>query len=341
MSDFDIDDALEAFRDTIQTKANPKDRVGERTANSYERNVRFFVEWLDDERDKTPLEATTSDLRVYLQSCVKDGDKPNTVKTRRSAVSRFYDELPQMAQDDKLTLSEADCPDNPEEGYDATWSVSETHMEEQTGEELHYLKPEQVTELRKNVPAPKLRNRLIVRLLYSTAMRVSELINVRLHHINRDERTISVPSVTSKGDSRTVAYKDTVVNDLRRWIDGGYRDAEHYAEESDYLFPTAQAEKISRETVRTVILEAIENSPNIQNRVIYTDNQGNKKRKYNVHTLRHSAACNLLDAGVLNVREIQEFLGHSDLETSESYLKIVSKDATDKYIERGGPPEGD
>lgn len=336
----DFESAVDSFVQTIKNKANKKDRVGERTGKSYRRNVRFFVEWLEAERDKTPLEANTSDLRVYLQQCVADGDKDNTIKTRRSAISRFYAELPNMAADGKIAVSADDCPTNPEEGYDATWSVSETHKEKMSGREIDNLTPQEVKQLTSNVPAPTVRNKLIVRLLYQSAMRVSEMTHVKLHDIDRDTREISVPAVTSKSGSRTVAYKPTLTKLLRRWEKGGYRDAEHYADESPYLFPTAQAEKISRETVRTVIRQAAENA-GMDNHTIYTDKAGNERKKISPHILRHSMAINCLKAGTMNVRELQDFLGHTDLETTETYLNMASDDHVDKYHDTHGPPEGE
>ena len=50
-------------------------------------------------------------------------------------------------------------------------------------------------------------------------------------------------------------------------------------------------------------------------------------------------AVNTLKSGTLNVRELQEFLGHHSLEMTETYLQIGSDDAIDAYKERGGPPE--
>jgi len=330
------------FYDEVMNKANDKDRVGERTATGYVRNVRRFVDYLRENRRKTPLEADTSDLRRFLRQCRRDGDKDNTLKTRRSAVSRFYSELAVLATDDVLPVSPDDVPENPEEGYEATWSVDETHKHKQSGgeSEIEYLKPEQVKRLYSNAPAPTLRNKLIIRLLYQTGMRVSELTHTKLRHVRRDDREIDVPAVTSKSNSRTVAYKPSLDSLLRRWIDGGYRDGEHYAEGSPYLFPTAQAEKISRETVRTVIRQAADNA-DMDNSVIYTDKAGNDRHPISPHILRHSMAVNSLSVGTLNVRELQEILGHSDLETTEKYLKIASDDATDKYHNTGGPPEGD
>ena len=327
---------LYEFRGEVLNKANDKDRVSERTADSYERNIRRFIDFLRDRRDKKPLAADTSDLRQFLRHCRRNGDSDNTIKTRRSAVSRFYDELPVMAEDGLLPFDKGECPANPEDGYDATWTVSETEKEKQ-GEGVAHLPPEDITTLWQNVPAPKLRNKLIIRLGYQTGARVSELAHIKLRDIDRDKRVITLPAVSSKSDTRPVAYKPSLDSDLRRWIDGGLREAVPYASESEYLFPTKQSERISRETVRTVVRQAAESAD--LNHDIYTDNQGNTRTKVSPHILRHSMAVNTLKAGTLNVRELQEFLGHSDLETTEKYLKIASEDATDKYHDKGGPPE--
>lgn len=337
-AEIDLDETLSAFETTIRNKPNQADRVSERTATSYLRNVRYFIEWLAEERDKQLLEAGTSDLRVYLQDCRASGDKDKTLVTRRSAISRFYAELPKMAEDGKLPVDPSACPENPEEGYDATWTVKSSHKEQESGEAIQHLKPAEVKQLWQHVPAPKLRNKLLIRLGYQTGMRVSELTSIKLQHVDREEREIRVPAVTSKSDSRTVAYKPSLDSLLRRWMDGGLRDAVPYAAESEYLFPTVESERISRESVRRVVREAADSTE--LNHDIYTDKSGNTRTKVSTHILRHSMAVNSLKAGTLNVRELQEFLGHHSLDVTESYLKIASDDATAAYKERGGPPEG-
>lgn len=336
---------LSQFRREILNKPNENDRVSERTAESYVRNIRVFFEYLRDNRQKKPLEADTSDLRQFLRHYKSNGDSDYTLKTRRSAVSRFYSELSVMARDDVLPISEGDCPPNPEEGYDATWSVNKTEKERHTGDELHYFTPKEVKMLCQNVPAAqtggKLRNRLIVRMLYQTGMRVSELTHVRVNRdIDREKHEISVPSISSKSGGRLVAYKSTLDSDLRRWLDGGHRDSVPYADESPYLFPTNRSERISTETVRRIIREAADNA-GLDNPTVYTDNAGRERSLLNVHSLRHSMAINTLESGAMNVRELQEFLGHAELETTEQYLKIAADGAVDAYKDANGPPEGD
>lgn len=338
--------ALDAFETVAKNKPNPQDRISQRTVNSYRRNIRYFVEWLAEERDKGPLEANSADLEVYLTQRKAgtidggDGDKDKTIVTRRSAISRFYDELPGLAQQGYIDIDPDDCPENPEEGYDGTWTVRKSYKEQQSGDEIPYLEPREVKQLWQNIPTPVDRNRLLIRMLYQTGMRVSELINIEVDaHLDRDNREIKVPASISKSDGRTVAYKSTLDEDLRLWLDGGYRDSVPGATESKYLFPTVESERISRESVRRVVREAAESAD--LNRDIYTDKSGNTRTKVSPHILRHSMAVNTLMAGTMNVRELQDFLGHTELETTEVYLNIASDDHVDTYKEKGGPPEGD
>lgn len=329
---------LHEFLTTIQNKPNENDRVSERTANSYERNVRYFIEWLSEEQGTHPLDVDSSDLEEYLIHCRSTGDKDKTIVTRRAAISRFYDELQGLARRGKLGVSPDVIPENPEAQYDGTWSVSESHKHSESGEELSYLSPEEVRKLWENVPSPRIRNRLILRLMYQTGMRVSEVINIRYKRdIDYDTRVIRIPSSTSKGDSRRVAYKPSLDNLLRRWVEGGMRSGVPGADESEYLFPTVESDQISRETIRRIVRKAAESAD--LNHDIYTDNAGNTRTKVSPHILRHSMAVNTLKASTMNVRELQQFLGHHSLSVTEQYLKIASDDAVDAYKDKGGPPE--
>jgi integrase/recombinase XerD len=55
-----------------------------------------------------------------------------------------------------------------------------------------------------------------------------------------------------------------------------------------------------------------------------------RKRRVSIHTLRHSYATHLLEAGV-NIRAIQRYLGHSQLETTMVYLHLTNKDQEGAY----------
>ncbi len=55
-----------------------------------------------------------------------------------------------------------------------------------------------------------------------------------------------------------------------------------------------------------------------------------KKRRVNIHTLRHSYATHLLEAGT-NPRAIQQYMGHSNLETTMAYFHLTRKGSEEAY----------
>ena len=332
----DLEEALAAFSRETKNKPNSSDSISESTAYSYRRNIRYFVEYLREQRNKGILEAETSDLRTYLTDCSAEGDKEKTIVTRRSAISRFYAELPTLAEDGRIPVAPEDCPENPEDGYDGTWAIDSSHKANESAEAVSYLSPAAVKQLWTNVPSPTLRNRLMIRMMYQTGVRSGELVQFRISNIDRDDRIIKIPaSISKSGDFREVAYKPSLDSLLQRWIDGGYRDA--VPRDSPFLFPTSKSAHITRGWFRGIVHEAADKAD--LNEAIYTDIDGKTITKVSPHILRHSFAINSLKENVLNVRELQELLGHSSLETTETYLEIASKDATDKYKESGGVPE--
>lgn len=331
----DLDEAIDAFATVAKNKPNSNDSIAESTVYSYRRNIRFFIEYLREEQNKGILDAETSDLRKYLTECSENGDKDKTIVTRRSAISRFYAELPTLAEDDYIPIPPSECPKNPEDGYDGTWRVKSSHKADESAEDVQYLSPAEIKKLWTNVPAPTLRNRLMIRLCYQTGCRAGELTKLKVSHIDRDDRTIRIPTSISKSDARKVVYKPSLDSLLQRWLDGGYRDA--VPRDSPFLFPTSRGDHISKGRLRDIVHEAANEAD--LNEEIYTDTIGKTRTKVSPHILRHSFAVNTLKHNVLNVRELQEILGHTSLETTEIYLEAASDDAKDRYRQNGGVPE--
>jgi len=285
------------------------------------------------------LDVTTSDLRRYLGLKRKEGDKQRTIVKRRSAISQFYQVLKILAEDDVISLSPSDVPENPEDGFNEKWSVDKPYKSQQDGGKP-YLKPGEVQKLYQHVPTPLFRNKLICRILYQSGMRRSELAMLRVSDVKPiDNQEITVRADTSKsGKQRTVYYKENLIPDLRRWIDGGLRDAENGATNSSYLFPTRESKHIHPNHITQIVKEAASNA-DLQAHV-YTDSGQKNRDRVTPHTLRHSYAINMLrPPNPVDVRTLQAHLGHADLETTEEYLDIVREDAKVEYTRVGGPPE--
>lgn len=147
------------------------------------------------------------------------------------------------------------------------------------------------------------RNKAMLELMYSSGLRVSELINLKLYDINLDIGNIRVMGKGNK--ERLVPIDEYAIFYLKKYIEE-YRPILN-KNNSDYLFLNRFGNNISRQTFFKIIKElAIKK---------------NIKSELSPHTLRHSFATHLLENGA-DIRSIQEMMGHSNISTTQIYTNI-------------------
>lgn len=153
---------------------------------------------------------------------------------------------------------------------------------------------EQMMELTKDNP----RKHLIISLLYYTGLRVSELCNLRAKDVSE-----SSLNVLGKGNKQRVLPTPTKLKDAISSLKKTLR-------EDDYLFRSHISSKkgITRDGVYKLIQEV-------------GSKCGINKEKLHPHALRHSTATSMLNKGV-DIRVIQEVLGHSNLSTTAIYASV-------------------
>ncbi|MBP9765109.1 tyrosine-type recombinase/integrase [Candidatus Babeliales bacterium] len=158
-----------------------------------------------------------------------------------------------------------------------------------------------------------IRDRAIIELLYATGIRCSELTSIVLTDINFDQKTILI---IGKGNKERVVLfgqkaKDAVLKYLQT-----ERLQDLHNKNTPALFITQQATGISSRYVQ-IILQSISRKLPF-------------KKTITPHKLRHSFATHLLNAG-MNLRALQELLGHASLSTTERYTHITAKDLHELY----------
>lgn len=144
----------------------------------------------------------------------------------------------------------------------------------------------------------RLRNKLVLTLLYSSGIRVSEIVSLIIKDIDLKERTIRI---RGKGEKDRVVLFD---NDTKQLIED-YIDVRDST--SDYLFINKGNSPLTTRYVQLMIKD-------------YAKEAGIKK-KVTPHILRHSFATHLLRDGV-DIRVIQQLLGHSNLSTTQIYTSV-------------------
>ena len=157
------------------------------------------------------------------------------------------------------------------------------------------------------------RNKAMLELMYSSGLRISELINLKMTDISLDECVVRTMGKGSK--ERIIPIGDLALEALKKYI-FIYRDKLIKKQNSDYLFLSSRGTNMSRQAFFKIIKKiALEK---------------NIKTELSPHTLRHSFATHMLNSGA-DLRIIQELLGHSDISTTQIYTHISRARISDDY----------
>ena len=147
--------------------------------------------------------------------------------------------------------------------------------------------------------AKSIKHKLVIQILYTSGLRVSELVKLKIDDIDCVRKQISVIQGKGNKDRITLLSKTTIDN-ISRYL------AEY--QPLKYLFETYEHGKsMSTRSMQKIVSEVAKKS-------------GIKKR-ISPHTLRHSFATHLLEQGT-SIRYIQALLGHSDIRTTQIYTRV-------------------
>ena len=141
----------------------------------------------------------------------------------------------------------------------------------------------------------------ILEILYSTGLRVSELISLPLSGMEKNPETIIVKG--KGGKQRLVALNNSSRVAIKRWL--YVRHKLKYSVDSIYLFPSKKFGFISRQSLSHQI-KILAQKAGIMDFIVTP------------HTLRHAFASHMLNRGA-NLRTIQIFLGHASISTTQIY----------------------
>ena len=234
------------------------------------RNYSFFVEKFLKKTNKQAELLNQDDVKLYLSELFENKSK-NTIMLAAASLKFFYTEIL------KKDFSAVKIP-----------KKDRTLPEVFTKEEVKILLNNSDTE----------KSRLIIGLLYSSGLRVSELVNLKVSEVNFNENTGWVRKGKGSKD-RIFTLSSSLGQDLQKYLE---------SRENNYVF--------SKEKPLT--------TRNIQKIISGTKKRAGIQKKVTPHTLRHSFATHLLEQGT-DIRIIQSILGHSSLNTTQIYTHVSSE----------------
>ena len=257
------------------------------TLDAYVRDLQKLLDYLEQE-EKHPLEVVLADLQHFAAGLHDIGIHPRSQCRILSGIRSFYRflQLDGYRDDDPTELLES--------------PVLGQHLPE-------VLTPDEIDALESSIDLSKWeghRNRAIIEVLFSCGLRVSELVNLKMSDLYKEEMYVRVIGKGSK--ERLVPISPKAIKELEWWFD----DRKHMTikpGEEDYVFLNRRGAHLTR----TMILIMIKQQAA----------EAGISKTISPHTLRHSFATALLEGGA-DLRAIQVMLGHESIGTTEIYTHI-------------------
>ncbi len=145
-----------------------------------------------------------------------------------------------------------------------------------------------------------LKHKTIISLIYGTGLRLSEAVEMQIGDIDSKRMVIRIRQ--NKGiKNREVMLPENLLLLLREYYKA-YKPKK-------YLFEGQKGDKYSARTIQAILKQALK--------------KAKITKPATVHSLRHSFACHLLEAGT-DIRVIQQLLGHSSIKTTQIYTQVSS-----------------
>jgi len=182
-----------------------------------------------------------------------------------------------------------------------------------------YLKPD---ELKALLEAPRrMRDRLIIKLLYETGMRVGELTALTIGDVDLESGEITIQQAKRHEEGRKVPLVNSWTKSMLRDYIGTRKNRR------DSLFVSNKRSPLSRRQVERLIAK-------------YGSQIGLDKDKRHPHVLRHTHAVFALKSGI-DLRTLQQNLGHSSIEVTAIYLTMDIDDRKEAYSKHPLPAIGE
>ena len=154
----------------------------------------------------------------------------------------------------------------------------------------------------------KERNFAIITLFLNCGLRLSELIGINISDIKFDDYRLTVIGKGNK--ERTIYLNKACIDAVNSYLSVRPNNAKKDSKNSDKaLFLSSYRQRISKRTVENVVARELQKA-------------GLDTTKYSTHKLRHTAATLMYKYGQVDIRALQELLGHQSISTTEIYTHV-------------------
>ena len=273
---------LRAFQDYLQLEKN----YSPHTINAYIKDIAFFQNFILKEFDQEEITTVNySQVRSWIVEMVDQSLSNNSINRKIASLKSFYRFLLKTKQIDVSPLLKHKSLKTPKK-------VQIPFSEKELNNVLDILKYENDFE--------GIRNKLIIDLFYTTGIRRTELIHLKISNIDFSNQTLKVLGKRNK--ERILPILPIISQQLNIYLTE--RAYLQQIKDNEYFFLTSKGIKLNDSLVYRLINH-------------YFSNVSEKVKK-SPHILRHTFATHLLNNGA-DLNSVKELLGHSSLASTQVY----------------------
>lgn len=272
-------------------------KYSDNTIVNYRNDLYDFVLFLKDNGYDDFKDVDYQTIRKYLTYLY---EKKYTNKT----ISRYISSLRSLF---KYLLKKGIIKNNP------MTLVSNPKVEKKLPKFVPYKELEQILNIFDTNSPIASRNTLILELLYSTGIRVGELVNIKLKDIEFNKQEIRI---LGKGNKERIAlFGSRCAKVLNLYLNNFYK--KYNVNNSEYLLLGVRGNKINDREVRKIVDEAVK--------------RAGVKLNISPHVLRHTFATHMLNEGA-DLKSVQQLLGHESLSTTTIYTHVSNERLRNVYL---------
>lgn len=257
------------------------------SVESYVRDVNKLGTFV--EKDILPKAITEEDIYRFLEFLTSIGMSASSQARIVSGLKAFFEFL--LLEKIRET--------------DPTSLISTPKLARKLPEILHYEEIEAMLNSADLSTPEGIRNRAIVEVLYSSGLRVSELIDLRISSCHLDEGYLSVVGKGSK--TRLVPIGQSAKEEMKFYIKSVRKSLNIKSGFEDFVFLNRRGSSLTRVMIFYIVKDLAF--------------EAGIKKTISPHTLRHSFATHLVEGGA-DLRAVQEMLGHESILTTEIYTHL-------------------
>lgn len=333
---------IEQYIGELEAGTDNKDpeRRDKGSTRRYKQDLRWYDHWLDDANIESPTNVTPADANQVGQTLSREFNG-TTGLYRWDRIYAFHDWLVRMEIADSNPFERWN--DDKAERFGLTKSTEQSRRLNEA--EQYATTQEEIRMMEENVGRHRVRDQLIIRLIWQTGMRRGEASGLEINDLDRDAREITIrPSVAKNDKKRVVAYQQTLDGLLKEWLDYGYREEMAASADHDRLFVGERGAPLSGDRINEIIIEAAKRAG--INRRIYADanapvdENGDKKPnrwKISAHNVRHGFGTFMINETDAGLWEVSKAMGHSSVEITERIYVEDDPRAGVDHLHKYGP----